>query len=53
MLAWDVRPLNWPLRGDARGFGDADGLRMPLTGLEEADEGADSGDDLKYVAKSR
>jgi hypothetical protein len=41
------------LRGDARGLGDGDGLRMPLAGLEDEAEGVVIGDDLKNLDMSR
>lgn len=52
ILIWLDRPLGWPLRGEARGLGDGDGLRIPLTGLDEA-EGVVIGDDLKNLDASR
>jgi hypothetical protein len=52
ILAWFERPLDWPVREDARGFGDGDGLRIPLMGLEEA-EGVVIGEDLKNFDASR
>jgi hypothetical protein len=53
ILARFDRPLSWPLRGDARGLGDGDGLRMPFAGLEDEAEGVVIGDDLKNLDMSR
>jgi hypothetical protein len=46
MLTLAAVPSRWWLKEDERGFGLEEGFRMPFRGFDDADDGADRGDDL-------